>query len=374
MLEGYTDKEGGIDGARWLRDMNDPNTLKNAGFTDDQIKQWQDYNDQPWVGETPLEKYYKAIIDSGAERIPGVGWRYPKGWNIKNHPEILRLAKEVSEQPDDAKKPDISLSQFTSNFVNSKSKQELDYYKSKRISIEEMAKSEYQRLYGTAAMVRSGMVDVASLIFSPARVLHPEVEFKDISGLEWGIGAAQVSLIVAPVASVPLRAVTPIGAKVATTGVQMAAGGAFTYATVKEWDDMSEAERAMAVGIDTLIIGSALVGIAPKIKRFNTLTGKTIDTSAKLPKGAGPKPGTEAPVPASFASGTQEIGRMRLLTEGGKVGAGWNLADDMTLIRAVSQDRKPLAIVEVLGKDAKTLKSAREMGLKVKYAGREGLV
>jgi hypothetical protein len=46
MLEGYTDEEGLVDGAAYLRDFNDTRTLANAGFSAETIGEWVKYNEE----------------------------------------------------------------------------------------------------------------------------------------------------------------------------------------------------------------------------------------------------------------------------------------------------------------------------------------
>lgn len=57
----------------------------------------------------------------------------------------------------------------------------------------------YKEKYGTGEVLKSGGVKMASTLVSPARVMYPEVEAKDISAGEWALGAGQVALLTSPI-------------------------------------------------------------------------------------------------------------------------------------------------------------------------------
>jgi len=140
----------------------------------------------------------------------------------------------------------------------------------------------------------------ATWLFPPVRAALPEVEIKDITPLEWGIGAANVALIAAPWITAPLKGVgalavtragvpiagATIARRAAIAGIQAATGGVYTYATVKNWPHMSTAEKALAVAIDSAILSSALLGAfrAGKLARAPRQTRFRFDFSKKVAK------------------------------------------------------------------------------------------
>ena len=90
-------------------------------------------------------------------------------------------------------------------------------------------------------------------------------------------------------AQVGLLAIPGVGliggtaARLAVLGIQAAAGGVFTYQTVKEWDNMSNTERSMSVAIDALIIagaGGSALGLL-KGAKLNGLKGKASNSAEK---------------------------------------------------------------------------------------------
>ena len=80
-----------------------------------------------------------------------------------------------------------------------------------------------------------------------------------ITGLDWGIGAAQLALWGIGPATGAARAVGgAVTGRVVSGTIQGAAGGLFTAETIRQWDKMNNMERTIAVAIDTLLIGGAL--------------------------------------------------------------------------------------------------------------------
>lgn len=106
------------------------------------------------------------------------------------------------------------------------------------------------------------LIEVGSaFVFAPVRALLPEVTIKDISGLEWGIGAAQLAAWSLPF--IP-KAVVP-AASIGTAGT-------FAYATAKNWDDLSPAMKAIAIAGTALIATPALASITRAFKAVTVPT------------------------------------------------------------------------------------------------------
>ena len=63
---------------------------------------------------------------------------------------------------------------------------------------EGQAAKAFDKIYGKGEAVKAGGRLVASTLFAPARILEPRVELKDITQLEWIIGATQVILYATP--------------------------------------------------------------------------------------------------------------------------------------------------------------------------------
>jgi len=110
MLESYTDKEGGVDGAKYLRDNpKDTNTLKNAGFDKTIIADWQVYNAKlppivRWSAEIEIQSpAFKRRVEElliarphftqlDAERIARAEFK-AKGIALKKSPDLPQQIK-----------------------------------------------------------------------------------------------------------------------------------------------------------------------------------------------------------------------------------------------------------------------------------------
>lgn len=323
-LKNYT-SAGGTDIALYLRDHpNNESTLLAAGFSNEQINKAKDYNNQPFVKESELEGWWGKVKTQGGGNLNVVEFQR----FLKEHPALAKegLTIFTGSQKDKAyKKPDISLDQFVAEFMAARNIEPIGVSSipatREQYEAREMALHQYAMVYGESAMTKSMGQTGLTFLFAPARALYPEVEFKDIRPLEWGIGAAQIALLTAPFATGPLRGTAIAGklkpgtikgvkvkiptikgipaeqapglltqADIAKVVIRGGVGGVFTYATVKNWDNMTPGDRMIAVIIDSIIIGSAAQPIASQYwkGRFKSLTGKVIDTSAKgkMPRAA----------------------------------------------------------------------------------------
>jgi hypothetical protein len=212
-------------------------TLKGAGFDDDVIRSINSANNQV-VGVDEFTKRY--FMDKGIKQY--------------TPDEITRFRGTPEDR---------------TNLLEQQNK------------LNREAVTAYRAKYGTGAQVGDISGEVLGAIFPPARALKPTVKLKDISGMEWGIGAFQIALFAAPgvggLAGKAVGAITKSATAARLTagyfsaGVTLAAGGVFTADTVKNWDNMTPEERTFSVAMDTAIIGGALFGV-----------GKTALSQAKL--------------------------------------------------------------------------------------------
>jgi hypothetical protein len=139
------------------------------------------------------------------------------------------------------------------------------------------ARSAFIKEHGIGQEIASIELTHAESVFPPARALRPDVELKDISGLEWGIGVAQVALFAIPGVGGGIGKIAGSTAgRLTGAGMGVAAGGVFTCDTVKNWNNMSSTEQKIAVAMDILIIGGGVAGAAGR-PNLSPLTGKAKD-------------------------------------------------------------------------------------------------
>jgi len=117
---------------------------------------------------------------------------------------------------------------------------------------------------------RAAVLGTSMLLFAPARAVLPEVEIKDIQGVEWGIGALQLITI-------PLLPV-----KGAAIPLSVAWTGAMGARTVLGWQTMSPVERGTSIALTALaaipLLGVGISKLAPGIKSvvIPTKTGDVV--------------------------------------------------------------------------------------------------
>lgn len=136
------------------------------------------------------------------------------------------------------------------------------------------------------AVGRRMMISAAEWVFPAAKALKPEYKISDVSGMEWGIGAANVALFAAPYIAAPLKGVgaainvtkagTPIlgsttAYKMGVAAIQAGAGAVYTADTVEGIINkrLKGANLVFAILIDTAILAVAIssgVGALKSIK------------------------------------------------------------------------------------------------------------
>lgn len=270
-----TTKEGGVltmtpsyDLPKFLRDnpQFNPQQLVTAGFDQKAVDAAVEYNNQPWVSETSGEMLFNAIrkaINEGSLKYDNANVKkavladptkafFTAEWQeyYKTHPTMQTLYMQAFTTPKTKPTPSLSLEAFTEAYLEVRSDSDLP-----EKTLRKLAEMEYTRLYGQGAVARSTGIQVTSYLFSPTRVLYPEVELKDISKLEWAVGAAQVGLLaVGGISAVAPKVFSNVIMRAAGLGIQTAATGIFVTETVKNWAAMSPVERGISLAIDIALI------------------------------------------------------------------------------------------------------------------------
>lgn len=117
------------------------------------------------------------------------------------------------------------------------------------------ALKEYRAKYGTGNALLSEAAPLAGTLVSPARAIAPDVLAKDIGGMEWAIGGAQVALLAVPIMPKGLGALAGAGA----TGI-------FIADQAKSWHKMSTTSKAVSIGTDLLCLLPTLGYAGSKVK------------------------------------------------------------------------------------------------------------
>lgn len=243
----------GYDVAKYLREHpNDIKTLRSAGISEEDIQSAREYNrltrgiDAPdYVdSQTYIKQYFKDK-----------GWEWGSDSKVSGK-EYEKRQKEAQKAHDNLYRPVISEDQFVRNQLED---QYIDYDKLQKelnnlnepypakIKTEGAklleAKALYRRKYGVGAEVKTVLADFGSLAFAPARALRPEVSIKDISGMEWTIGGAQLALIA-----------SPFTGKLMSTGLQTGSTAIFGIQQVKDWGKMTANQRVASIIMDAGIL------------------------------------------------------------------------------------------------------------------------
>lgn len=289
LLDSYK-SEDGYNLAGFLKDNPSYDTarLVNAGFSEKDVNSALEYNSQPFVASNPWEEYYGAFREATKDYAGRSGygwWSDPQQYLVqtyttvselfKKHPELETLYNTALSWQLGKQEPALSLEAFKANYLAARGISDDDPLKA---SYESEATSVYTSLYGGWEAFTSSGIELTTNVFSPVRVLYPEVQIKDISALEWSVGAAQLALLAIPVIGIS----TSVIAKTAITAIEIAAGAVFTTAIVLEWNDMSPLERGISIALTAAII--APTGIKTIKKGVSTLTSREIATLNRAQK------------------------------------------------------------------------------------------
>jgi len=284
----HPEEDTSYDIAGYLREHpEDASALMAMGFNEDAVNKALQYTKKDYAKVNLFEKFYDELEDKyGTEKAAAIAFDFmhvtsPDSFSL-SHPKLqkdlktnTRLREQFSSLLDsfqDAdKKPDMSPQSFVANYMIARgydpsvTPRNLDE-RTEWYFVKQEAAQEFQRLYGVDEAARQGVVDLASIIYPPARVYRPEVELSDITATEWAIGTANVAmLVVAPV----LGTIKGTAASIAARGVQTGATGAYIGTLAYDWRDMSPTERiintVLVVAISAAVLGRPIYNVASRI-------------------------------------------------------------------------------------------------------------
>lgn len=244
--------------AKYLRTGGNEQTLQEAGFTAESIQEAKDYN----------RDYYGIGLAANGKNTPKFtfgqyinGYYENKGWDTDGMARAFEYksgglnAMNAAEEAKWAK--------------TAEGKAALAHYQE--------AYDDYTAKYGKKATVGSLTAPAAGLAFAPGyKILEPSQGVKQVTGLEWAVGGAQVALYALP-------AIGAIGGKagaIATKVVSGSATGIFAYDQSQNWSKYSPGEKAASIGLDLLVltpfIGSALSKVNISKVKIPTKTGEVV--------------------------------------------------------------------------------------------------
>jgi hypothetical protein len=287
------DEQGkpGYDIAKFLRDTpQNESWLIRAGFTETNIAQAKEYNNQPWVKTNVYETWWNKVKEAGGDNLVSLT---SESWQKQNSKLVAEGKKLLAEDkiPASIKEPPISLDTFISEYMTARDLQPAGLVsiiagvkQQERKEARDAAILQYMATYGGGEFVKSLATSVTEMIFPPAKALKPEYTLNDVTPLDWGIGAAQIITLGAAKVATPLIGLVantkPMLAKAIATGVHAIQGGlgvVMTAETAANWNNMNEIEQVLAVCFDGLLIGSAVHGIVGTYKP--AVSGKGIGTT-----------------------------------------------------------------------------------------------
>lgn len=292
----------GYDIARYLRNNpGDTETLLNAGFKESDIKEASKFNRE--VFGVGIESYV-GKRDFVIQYFKDKGWEYNKErLDISNPVELREELERLYPNAKDLKyitpysmavaiynaqikeaenayqerhpAPKMDVYQYVEEYFKDRGwdyrykdiKKDTDAITiipigpaANKLYLERVkeARNSYTDKYGKGAFVSSVAGEQAAYIFAPARAIKPNVEIKDITGMEWGIGAAQVALLTLPITSAVLKPLGGVAQRVGSTIITTGSAGLFTYDTINQWDNMSTTDKVLASIIDTVLIVSSI--------------------------------------------------------------------------------------------------------------------
>jgi hypothetical protein len=108
-------------------------------------------------------------------------------------------------------------------------------------------------------IIQNRNADQLAIVFPPAKALRTDVTFKDISGVDWVVGAAQVmAIIVSPALGALGKTAGAVGkvASIAGKVVDVGVVGSFGAVTAMEWPTMSTSDKMINVAMNVGIVGA----------------------------------------------------------------------------------------------------------------------
>lgn len=229
--------------------------LMAAGFPREAYDNAAEYNQQDWVVGNPIETYHIALKDAGyyEENFAGFGGVQEMNKWYEAHPDIVELREVARNWKPEQTEPSLSLSAFTNAYLDARGVTQEGLVPSPEVGRLKMeAQLVYSRLYGRSETLESMGIATASMLFSPTRVLYPEVTIGEISPLEWAVGGAQLALLAVP----GIGAASATAARVAL-GV---ASGIFLTQYALDFSTMNTTERIVNGAMIAVILGSLGVG------------------------------------------------------------------------------------------------------------------
>jgi intein/homing endonuclease/8-oxo-dGTP pyrophosphatase MutT (NUDIX family) len=151
--------------------------------------------------------------------------------------------------------------------------------------------ADYKAKYGSGAFYGSIAATPLSFVFSPARALAPDVTVKDISGMEWAVGGAQIATLAVPI----VGSLGRVGA-VSGMGITGASTGLFATDIALRRAEMSKAMMGLSIaGLvlpfvpEVRSVGKGIINRA----RPSVFTGESIGLTAdvgrvQIPEGMSP--------------------------------------------------------------------------------------
>lgn len=127
---------------------------------------------------------------------------------------------------------------------------------------------------GRQVMANLG-ISIASFIFPPAKALREEYTIKDVSGIEWGLGAVNVAFLSTSLISPALLAT--IAGKITIAGLSATGTGLISYEAVKNWSELTPLQKGINIGGAVLYSLPLMATVARGIKI----------TSVKIPTAEG---------------------------------------------------------------------------------------
>jgi len=105
-------------------------------------------------------------------------------------------------------------------------------------------------------------ITASSFIFPPAKALLPEYTLRDVRGIDWGIGVANIAMVAVPFIAAPFAA-SKIAGVAATAKIipRITEGlGVATYVaeTGISWNTMTNNQKLVSIGLDFLILGAVM--------------------------------------------------------------------------------------------------------------------
>lgn len=154
-LKPYTDKDDGIDGAKYLRDHpKDRKTLTDAGFSGQDVAGWRKWNAQPFMQISPLERWWSKVDKAGGSGLNVLEFQA----FLNKHQSLAREGKKIIlTPPPKPVKPVISLEQFTTGYMQARGISPPIAgvaFTKKQADSRQLATMEYARLYGGKAAVK----------------------------------------------------------------------------------------------------------------------------------------------------------------------------------------------------------------------------